>query len=60
MLDGLTKWLNVAQVIDALKATIVQNAWKVIITYAKALKIRAPDWLHIDSMYMYSLTHSPH
>ena len=36
MLKGLiTKWLNVEQVIDALKAIMVRDEWKVMIAFAK-------------------------
>ena len=35
MLDGLTKWLKVGQVTDALKATRGRYAWKVMIVSAK-------------------------
>ena len=34
ILDGLTKWLKVGRVKEALKATRDRDAWKVIITYA--------------------------
>ena len=35
MLDGLTKWLNVGRMTDALKAKSDRDAWKVVIAYAK-------------------------
>ena len=35
MLDGLTKWLKVRRVTEALKATRDRGSWKVIIAYAK-------------------------
>ena len=35
MLDGLTKWLKVGRVTDALKVTTHRDVWKVMITYAK-------------------------
>ena len=38
--DELTKWLIVGQVTDAPKATRDQDAWKVMIVYAKE---QAPD-----------------
>ena len=34
MLDGPTKWLNVKQVTETLKATRDLDAWKVMIAYA--------------------------
>ena len=34
MLDGLTKWLKVGRVKEALKVTSDRDAWKVIIAYA--------------------------
>ena len=44
MLDGLTKWLKVGRVTEALEASRDRDAWKVMIAYAK-LKSTAPDWL---------------
>ena len=35
MLDGLTKWLKVGRVTEALKATRDRDAWKVMIAFAK-------------------------
>ena len=35
MVDGLTKWLIIGGVRDALKATRDRDAWKVMIAYAK-------------------------
>ena len=35
MLDGLTKWLKVGRVTEALEATWDRDAWKVMIVYAK-------------------------
>ena len=35
MLDGLTKWLTLRIVTHALEATRQQDAWKVMIAYAK-------------------------
>ena len=35
MLDGLSKWLKVGVVTEALKATRNKDAWKVMIAYAK-------------------------
>ena len=35
IIDGLTKWLCVGRVTEALKATRDRNAWKVIIAYSK-------------------------
>ena len=35
MLDGLTKWLKVGRVTEALKATRGRGVWKVMIAYAK-------------------------
>ena len=42
MFDGLTNWLNVGRMTDALKAMRVGVTWKVIIAHAKELKSRAP------------------
>ena len=39
MFNGLTKWLNVARVTDALKVTRDRDSWKVMITYAKEQSI---------------------
>ena len=33
--DSLTKWLNIGQVIDALKATRNRNTWRVMTTHTK-------------------------
>ena len=35
MLDGLTKWLKVGRVTDALKATRDREAWKVMVAHTK-------------------------
>ena len=35
MSDGLTKWLNVGRVTEALKATADRDVWKIMIDYAK-------------------------
>ena len=35
MLDGLTKWLKLRRMTEALKATKNKDAWKVMIAYAK-------------------------
>ena len=35
MMDGLTKWLQVGQGTEPLKATRDRDAWKVMIAYAK-------------------------
>ena len=37
ILDGLTKWLNLGRVTEALKVTRDRDAWKGMITYAKEL-----------------------
>ena len=39
ILDGLTKWLNVGQVADALNVTRGQDAWKIMIDYPKKQNI---------------------
>ena len=36
VLDGLTKWLNVGCMTDALKATRDTDTWKVMTAYPKA------------------------
>ena len=35
MLDGLTKWLEVGRVTEALKATWDRDLWKIMIAFAK-------------------------
>ena len=40
MMDGLTKWLKVGRVIDALKVMTVRNWWKL---WSSRLKSMAPD-----------------
>ena len=40
MLDGLTKWLKVGGVTNALKATTDTHAWRVMM---RTLKSTAPD-----------------
>ena len=44
MLDGLTKWLKVGRVTEALKATRDRDAWKVTIAYANEHGTWLIDW----------------
>ena len=43
MLGGLTNWLKVGRVTQALKATRNRDAWKVMITYAREHGTRLID-----------------